>query len=216
VTPTPTDTPTPTLTPTPTDTPTPTLTPSPTETPTDTPTPTNTLTPSPTPVTCVEETVWAAGVVNAVQGLKKDGSQVPLVRSNPFTMVGPADSVFFTLGNHGVVSVIFERPIQNVVGNDFTIFEFTFGPLTYPEEDATVEVSQDAITWFPVPGIARSNINVLGMNSMDFASTGLSTIQYIRVTDQTNYTLNTVDGLLGGNADAFDIDAFQGTKQSCE
>ena len=141
---------------------------------------------------------------------------MPFERSNPFTMVGAADNVFYTLGLHGVVTVIFERPIKNVVGNDFTIYEFTFGHLTYPEEDAKVEVSQDAISWFTVPGIARSNINALGLNSMDFASTGLNTIQYIRVTDQTNYALNTVDGILGGNADAFDIDAFQGTKQSCQ
>jgi hypothetical protein len=210
-----TDTPTPTNTPTPTDSPTPTLTQTPSITPSETLTPTETVTPTPTPVACVEEAVWAAGVVSAAQGLKKDGTAVPLVRSNVFASLGPADSVFYTLGHNGSLALIFQNPIKNVVGTDLNIYEFTFGPLTYPQEDATVEVSQDGVTWIMLPVGIRSNINALGLNSLDFGSTGLSTIQYVRITDKTDFTKNVVDGIMGGNADGIDIDAIQGIQQTC-
>lgn len=214
---TPTITMTPTASPTPTETVTPTLTVTPTETmtPTATLTPTETLTPTPTPVACVEEAVWAAGVVNTKQGLKKDGTAVPFVRSNVFASLGAADTTFYTLGHNGIIEIIFQNPVKNVVGTDLNIYEFTFGPLTYPQEDASVEVSQDGITWFMLPVGIRSNINALGLNSLDFSSTGLDTIQYVRVTDKTDFTKNVVDGILGGNADGIDIDAFQGIKQVC-
>ena len=212
---TPTPTPTKTPTNTPTDSPTPTLTETPSITPSETLTPTETVTPTPTPVACVEEAVWAAGVVSAAQGLKKDGTAVPLVRSNVFASLGPADSVFYTLGHNGSLALIFQNPIKNVVGTDLNIYEFTFGPLTYPQEDATVEVSQDGVTWIMLPVGIRSNINALGLNSLDFGSTGLSTIQYVRITDKTDFTKNVVDGIMGGNADGIDIDAIQGIQQTC-
>ncbi len=210
--PTPSPTPTPTETPTPTPTDTPTPTPTDTPTPTATLTPTNTLTPSPTPVLCKEEAVWGHEITYAAQGLQKNGLSIPVTRGVPSNALGLPNGTFFSLGVNGQIVIKFERKIETISGVDFTLYESTIGRFGYPEERSTVEVSENGFIWYQLPGFASSRFNVLGTTSFDFATSPLTRIQYVRISDATNYALNTVDP----NADGYDVESIQGLRQSCE
>lgn len=172
------------------------------QTPTTTPSPTISITPTP-PVACFP--AYASAVVAAAQGTKKDNSAITdPSRTNPNNMLGPANNQFFSLGKNGTATVAFSTPISNILGYDLTIdfFEITNGRDSYPEERANVEVSQDGVTYVPVVAQASSLPN--GITNIDFSGTGLSSIQYVRLTDATNFAPQASD------ADGYDVDAIRG------
>lgn len=184
-------------------TPTPTQTPSPTITTTPVVTPSPTPSPTPTPLVCAP--AYASSVVSVSQGTKNDGSPITDPnRTDPSKILGPADNLFFSLGKNGTVTLAFSTPISNIFGYDFTIdfFEITNGRSGYPEERAMVEVSQDGITFLPVTTYASSLPT--GVTNIDFSSTGLPAIQYVRLTDATNFSLH------DPTADGYDVDAIRG------
>jgi len=172
--------------------------------PTTTPTPSVSLTPTPTPpIACFP--AYASAVVEATQGTKKDGSPITDPnRTNPARMLGPSDNLFFSLGKGGSATLAFSTPIANIFGYDLTIdfFEITNGRDSYPEEKARVEVSDDGITFFPV-ALHASSLPT-GVTNIDFSGTGLATIQYVRLTDDTNFAPHDAD------ADGYDVDAIRG------
>lgn len=201
-------TPTATEAPIPTNTLKPTITNSPT--PTNTPSPT--VTPSPTPIACKEGPGWASEVIYAAQGLQKDGMNLPLSRMTPQFATGVTDGKFFSLGGKGKIVLKFYRKVKNIPGVDFTVYETTQGRLTYPNETAKVEVSDNGAFWYQLPGNASSKFNALGTSNFDFGTTILNTIQFVRITDTTNFLDFAVDPI----ADGFDVDAVQGIVLSCE
>lgn len=165
---------------------------------------------------CTDESLgWADGVVDSNQAKKNDGSDITIPdRLDPSEALGAADWVgggdtgFFSLGFGGFITVVFDKFVPDVDGDDISIHEATNDD-DYPEETATVEVSQDGSSWFTV-GTSSSLDNIsTRVSYFDFASTGLAWIKYVRVTDTTDGSLH-VD-----EADGFDLDAVDATEELC-
>lgn len=199
-------------------TPTPTATMTPTPTPTDTPTPTLTMTPTPTPSepsvpACVPGPGYAASVVSSAQGLQKNLLPVPLSRSNPLSALGAINGTFFSLGMNGTITVAFAEPVVDLPGTDFVSYETTFFRQTYMDELATVEVSEDGVTWYTLPEIAgnRAPLSPFGATSFDFSSTGLDMVQYVRLTDASDFGSSAFL-----DADSYDLDGILGLMVTCE
>lgn len=192
------------------------ITPSPTPTSTITPTPsqtTPTLSPSPTPADPTVPPVCSnTGGVNetiaVTQTVQRDGLPVPAYRSNTSYGYGSPDLVYYTMGIGGTVTYKFPGVVTDIPGIDFNIFEDTLGRSTYPEERASIEISQDGITWFTLP-VMGSSRSPLGVTGFDISSTGLIDFQYIRLTDIAN------PANLNPESDGFDINAIVANSQNC-
>lgn len=188
--------------------------PSPTPSPTPTPTATPTSTPTPTLPSCEEGAAWASGVISVNQGTKKNGSLVLPDRSDPTNALGSPDSFqpivkFFSLGKNGWIVLTFAGWILDVDGSDLSFHETTWGRENYPLEKAKVEVSQNGSDWFGNWEISnRDGGN--GIGYVDFSSTGLAWIKYVRITDITDYSLH------NSEADGYDLDAVDAVSQICE
>ena len=161
-----------------------------------------------------EEHGWSDNLEGTVQGTKKDGSAITNPdRTDPNEALGPADWVpntgtnFYSLGKDGWITVSFDKFVPDVVGDDLSIHEGTNGQ--YPEEKADIEVSQDGSTWFLLTEQA-SNLNSGGVSYLDFSETGLAWIKYVRISDATDYNLHAND------ADGFDLDAIDATREICD
>ncbi|MBU1083322.1 hypothetical protein KKE14_02715, partial [Patescibacteria group bacterium] len=150
---------------------------------------------------------WASHVEDEDQGNRKDGSPVAPDRSDSNALLGAPDGSFFSLGTEGTVTVSFDGYVLNTEGNDLSFHEITYGREGYPEETALVEVSQDGVQWFAIG--SANNHDVDGISYLDFDSTGLPWIMYVRLTDTTNFALHSND------ADGYDIDAIDATTIIC-
>lgn len=157
----------------------------------------------PLPDPCVAGPAWAEEVISQAQGDRKDGSDVLPARSNPDDALASNDSVFFSLGEAGSIVLKFEHFVEDVAGADLKFYETTNG--SYPLESAQVEVSQDGSTW-----IVAGEVTNDGSDEIDFASTTLAWIQYVRVTDTTDF------GLHANDADGYDLDAVFAVNGLCE
>lgn len=157
---------------------------------------------------CEEGPLWTNENIELEQGLDKNGSAISAGRSDVATTLGSNDGQFLSLGVDGWLVNKFERQIEDGLGNDLSIYEITYGRSNYPEERAVVDISQDGTNWFEV-GTASSKATD-GISSFDISGTGLSWFQFVRITDQTDYSLH------GNNADGFDLDAIQGVYGICE
>jgi len=152
-------------------------------------------------------------VEGTVQGDKKNGDPVLPGRSDPNEVLGAPDGIgspasgFYSLGFGGVITVVFTEPVYDGPGNDLIFHEITNSRQSYPEELASVEVSSDGSTYFPI-GTASSQ-DPAGVASLDIATSGLSSILYIRVTDTTNSSIH------GATADGYDLDAIEGIYGQC-
>lgn len=200
------DCPTPTPSNTPTSSPTKTLTPTKT-------TPTPTLSPSPTPADHItppvcKETGGVSETLLVNQTTQRDGLPVPLYRSDTSYGYGSPDPVYYTLGIGGTATFKFPGLVKDIPGIDFNIYEETLGRTTYPEERARVEVSSDAVTWFVLSPLASSR-SPLGITGFDFHTTGLTSFQYIRLTDIPN------PANFNPESDGFDINAIVANFQDC-
>lgn len=161
---------------------------------------------------CVEGEQWLATIEDEDQGTRKDGSAVLTERSNSDAVLGEDDDVFFSLGVEGSVVGKFNAFVENVDGDDITVYERTGGnPLTYGEETALVEVSQDGSTWYSV-GTASSHATD-GATSFDFDATGLEWIMFVRVTDTTDFDTEFPSD---NGADGFDLDAVGAVNGVCD
>ncbi|HVY36198.1 MAG TPA: peptidoglycan-binding domain-containing protein [Candidatus Paceibacterota bacterium] len=167
------------------------------------------------PQQCVDEPngSWADAVVDSSQGTRKDGSAVLAARSNPDDALGASDwtsggsNGFYSLGFGGSITLSFDSYVPDVTGPDLSIHEATNG--VYPLEKATVEVSQDGSTW-ELAGTA-DNTSASKVTDIDFSSTGLAWIKYVRITDTSDTSLFTTN-----DADGFDLDAVEATQQVCD
>ncbi len=174
----------------------------------------------PEPDTCEDEVnVGADTVVSANQLKLKNGNDITDVnRIDPDEVLGAADWVsgtgenFFSLGFGGSIVISFDKFIPDVLGTDLTIYEGTNG--TYPEETALIEVSQDGSDW-EIAGTASSN-NPSRITNIDFSSTGLPWIKFVRVTDTSDPADFTGAGASGPLADGFDLDAVVATEALCD
>lgn len=166
---------------------------------------------------CVDESPgWADSVEGSNQAKRNNGDDITNPdRLDPSNALGAADwtaggdTGFFSLGFGGWITVLFDKFVPDVDGDDISIHEATNGD-DYPEEMATVEVSQDGSTWFSVGTSSNMDDPSTRVSYFDFASTGLAWIKYVRVTDTTNGELHDEE------ADGFDLDAVDATQELCE
>lgn len=138
-------------------------------------------------------------VVSFDQGKRKDGKNVSSQRSNPSNALGeanakdsPCDGIqFVSLGFGGSITLEFDQPLCDKVGNDLRVFETSYGNPSfahYPEQ-AEVLVSQDGNIW---QTLGRTNTNNPSENckvklDTDFDINGVLTwIKFVRVVDVTN------------------------------
>ena len=145
---------------------------------------------------------WADAVVVEDQGKRKDGSSVLAERSDAGVALGVAETAgaasdtpiigsFYSLGFGGSLILRFDNLIENGTGDDLRIYEVTGG--VYPDEKATIEASQDGVTWVVLGTATRDEDFDLG--SLEWAS-------YVRITDTTAGTFEPA-------ADGFDLDAVK-------
>jgi hypothetical protein len=166
---------------------------------------------------CTPGQVFASSVAASAQGLRNNGSAVLPERISAGDVTGAPDGIgspasgFYSLGFGGSITIEFGTAVQDVVGDDLVIHEITNGPASYPEEKATVEVSGDGVTWFTLSEVASSKKNEGGASKtrLDISETGLSEINFVRITDTT------VSGIHNGVADGFDLDAVEGIEGTC-
>ncbi len=160
------------------------------------------------PEPCQPGPQWADNVESYNQGPIKGGGSVETGRSNPESALGEPDGVFYSLGQGGNLVVSFNQYILDVEGNDLSFHEITYGRYSYPEETILVEVSQNGSDWYEI-GTATNQAPDNGIDYLDFSSTGLPWIKYVRITDTTDFNLH-IDG-----ADGYDIDAIDATYGAC-
>src|SRR5690606_24292279 len=126
-----------------------------------------------------------------------------LERSDTGSILEANDTDFYSLGFGGWITVKFDKYVEDTAGADLTFYETTNG--TYPVEQAKVEVSQDGITWEDA-----GTVNNKGANTIDLTGTGLSWIQYVRLTDTTDASLH------NNAADGYDLNAIYVASALCE
>lgn len=147
---------------------------------------------------------WADAVVSEDQKKRKDGSAVLSERSDVGVALGAAETSgassdspvvigsFYSLGFGGSVILRFHNLILNQPGDDLRVYEVTGG--TYPDEKATVEASQDGVSWTLLGTATRDG---------DFDLGPLSWAGYVRITDTSS------SGAFEPTADGFDLDAVK-------
>jgi hypothetical protein len=168
------------------------------------------------------DVVYTATVDSNDQGTLKNGN--PITNANrtdpteangePNWVVGTGTNFYSlgrnTSGSEAWVILVFSGPVADGPGDDLSVHEATNGRGGYPLESAQVEVSDNGSTWYYV-GDATSEPGGGGdgVSYFDVSSTGLSSFQYVRLTDVTNY------GPHGSSADGFDLDAVDGVYGEC-
>lgn len=143
---------------------------------------------------------WADTVVSTTQGLRKDGSAVPLERSDATSMLGVAegDTVtghFYSLGFGGTATLGFDNGISNGV----IVVEAT--PVGDLVETAKVEVSTNGTDFVQV-----GTVNSDGQVTLP-ADAGC--VKWVRLTDTTDPTN------FSPTADGYDVDGVQARGDVC-
>lgn len=166
----------------------------------------------------------ATEVVDYDQGLRYNYTDVRSQRSNPNAVLsfttGQNEANFFSLGfqedradysgDDAWIVVKFDNPILNGTDDDIRVVEDTWG-LPYPDETATVWVSQDGAAWHYL-GEANNQTPYMSIHTIsDFNldSVGLDWARYVKVQD----TSNRVDFASrypgqGATLDGFDVNAI--------
>ncbi len=147
----------------------------------------------------------ASNVTDSDQGQRKDGSSVTADRSNETKALTFDDNrnSFYSLGFDGSITVAFDRPVQNRLGDDLRIYEDTYGT-DYPAETVTVEVSNDGTTWRTL-GTADNSDQANDHTATDFDLGTLAEVKYVRLTDTTDPAEFDGFGTRGPKADGFDV-----------
>lgn len=152
---------------------------------------------------CRNNTTWASSVAAVSQGVLNNGAPITdPTRVVPGYALGASDGKFFSLGKGGSLVVKFADPVNDMAGTDLSFHELTNGRSSYPLEKAKVEVSSNGSDWETIGMEVTSEPSGDGVEYLDFGPTGLSMIQYVRITDTTNY------GSHIATADGYDIDAI--------
>lgn len=154
-------------------------------------------------------------VIGSQQGLRYDGKPVVTARSNPQAVLtlgkGQSEENFFSLGFGGQIEVEFSHVI--FTGDEvsiITVVEDTWGSNFYPEEKASVFVSQNGIDWILV-GTASNQPTSQGnqIKSTFTLPAGIEYARYVKLVDTTER--EAFAGLPTGTrnaADGFDVNAI--------
>lgn len=114
-------------------------------------------------------------------------------KTQPRHGLGPADGLFFSLGQNGYIVVDMgpDTPVYDAAGNDFTVIEGNDNTA----EGYEVFASNDGY------GPWLSCGSATGTADFDLATAGLTTARYVRIVDDGSYSTGTYAG--------FDLDAVE-------
>ncbi|MEM9324930.1 MAG: PKD domain-containing protein [Bacteroidota bacterium] len=149
----------------------------------------------------------ATNVVSFDQGLRRDGSVVPIWRSQPERALGQPSGEddmddHVALGMGGTLVLQFDPPITNYPGVDLKVFETTASnpkPEEQPEE-AEVHVSEDGENFILI-GVATPD-HFPDANEFDIAAAGIDEARFVKLVDITDP--NSI--LLEPDEAGFDVD----------
>lgn len=159
---------------------------------------------------CQDGSGWVNQTISVQQGKRLDGFQLSGSPANHANAHAPPNGYYFTLGRGGKAVYKYPNKVKNIAGNDINIYETTPNRGIAPLEMAQVEVSQNGTTWYLLSSLATSTAeNNTGISSFDINETGLSWIQYVRITDRINPNDFTP------SSDGFDIDAIRAAAMEC-
>ncbi|MEO7990502.1 MAG: T9SS type A sorting domain-containing protein [Chryseolinea sp.] len=174
-------------------------------------------------------------VVEFLQGKRKDGKTIDILRSDPQNALHYADgydspyhgNTFVSLGFGGSITVSFDNQLYNRPGFDLYVFETSYGNPSfydYPEQ-AEVFVSQNGDDWISLGYTNAHNPLEECMAKLDtefdIQHAGLDWIQFVKVTDVTDplakrrdrFTCAESDFLVFNSAsDGYDLDAIHQIK----
>ena len=144
-------------------------------------------------------------VISYLPGSRKNGNDLPEIRTNANNALGAPqenDSYnFVSLGFGGSIEIRLECEVFDQAGNDLLIVETSFRDSGLPceayPETADVEASVDGVNWVLIA------TNICRDEEVDIANGGLTSAQYIRITDTSNPF-----EFSGGNADGYDLDGI--------
>lgn len=145
----------------------------------------------------------AVEVVSFNQGKRKNGRPIHRFRSNPEKALGlPLENYYYnfvSLGFGGDITLKLDNVMYDLPGDEFKVFESTFGPWHFPcywyPEKAEVFASMDGVNFTSLGTTCRNG-------KFDLASGGLKKAQYIMVKDVSNRSD------FFGNADGYDLDGI--------
>ena len=138
-------------------------------------------------------------VLRSSQGPTLSGGAIAADRSNPATaeVAQKSDvqgqSSFFSLGYQGCIVLKSSCAVVNGDGNDFKVWETTWGNTYHPAETARVYASQNGTNW-----------TYVGMSAVDNAMdlpTSLAWADHFMIIDATDRS--------NGSEDAFDVDGIE-------
>ncbi|ELR73904.1 Chitinase [Fulvivirga imtechensis AK7] len=149
----------------------------------------------------------AVRVVSFNQGKRRNGRPVHWLRSDPGKALGqPLENYYFnfvSLGFGGEITLELDNYMYDLEGNEFKVFESTFGPLNIPcywyPEKAEILASAD--------GTAFTSLGTTCLDGeFDLAAGGLKKAKYIKIVD-----VSEARNFLG-NADGYDLDGIYNLK----
>lgn len=173
---------------------------------------------------------FASDIVSFHQGLQKNSYNVEANYSGPYWALGEPDAFesgtgihHYALGYNGYIVLRMSSVINDVPGNDFTLYEFSAGEPAFAKnpERAEVQISKNGVNWVSL-GLT-SPVTCQGTLDHTFDIDGkLSWFRYVKVIDKTDRNariLNTACAptavpAFDGLSDGFDLDAIicaQGT-----
>ncbi|GGG54048.1 T9SS type A sorting domain-containing protein [Bizionia arctica] len=146
------------------------------------------------------EECYASEVVSFQQGTMTNGSPIGADRSNPLMALYQPDASnaaggFVSLGVDGYIILGFDGVVYDAAGNDFMIYETSFGGDTCNSsaERALIELSQDGSTWVTYGEICLDE-------AIDFSGLGLEYVSQIKITNTaTSPDGYDVDGVIAIN-----------------
>ncbi|MEM7110347.1 MAG: DUF5689 domain-containing protein, partial [Bacteroidota bacterium] len=148
-------------------------------------------------------TSQAVEVIDFNQGKRRNNKPVVWWRSIPEKALGqPLENYYFnfvSLGFGGDITLRLAPRLYDLKGDDFKVFESTFGPLDIPcswyPERAEIYVSDDGTDFVSLGQTCLSG-------TFDLASAGMTSIEYIRLVDVSN------PSNFFRNADGYDLDGI--------
>ena len=150
----------------------------------------------------------ATSVVAFSQTTRKDGAPIAAARSNPEQALGAPQNTntvnFVSLGFSGSITLKLGYVAFDKDGNDIQVIETSFNNPTCGQyaEKANVELSLDGNTYYEAGNLCLDG-------SVDIAATGLTGVQYVRISDRSPASF------FSGSADGYDVDGVVVLQPGC-
>ncbi|MFD0999961.1 putative Ig domain-containing protein [Ohtaekwangia kribbensis] len=167
---------------------------------------------------------YASDIVTLHQGLTKSGYSIDLDLSRTVWALGTPDSQdeywpsirSYSLGYNGFIVLRMSSAIYNEPGNDFMVYEYSYGEPAFAKnpERAEVQISQNGTNWVSLGLTTPSSCQGTLDHAFDIAGK-LPWFRYVKVIDKTDRNARILNGACSptavfafdGVSDGFDLDA---------